>query len=197
MRVCWIPYVARIIREVLLILNIRHLNIMFLNPLIGGGLTTPGNSCSSIFPSCWHSFGLSCSYIWNRLLKSSPLTGVLRKLAQKPGITCKKPHRVSDDRYGKRHRRQQVFVGKYWDLLTPKYALGCKVRSWRETGLDQSSKSPQRKILDPGYLKALHRENVYLTDDRIVSLSKGGLVTKSGKQYPADVIVGYPSSCLE
>jgi hypothetical protein len=60
-----------------------------------------------------------------------------------------------------------------------------------------SSESPQRKILDPGYLEALHRENVHLTDDRIVSLSKGGLVTKSGKQYPADVIVGNSSSSLK
>ncbi|KAJ4377220.1 hypothetical protein N0V83_000043 [Neocucurbitaria cava] len=61
---------------------------------------------------------------------------------------------------------------KYWELLSPKYAIGCK-----------------RRILDPGYLKSLHRENVELTDDTIVSLSESDLITKSGRHYPTDVII--------
>jgi len=47
----------------------------------------------------------------------------------------------------------------------------------------------KRRILDPGYLQALHRENVDLTDDRIESLSGSDLVTKSGKRYSVDIVV--------
>ncbi|PMD52338.1 4-hydroxyacetophenone monooxygenase [Hyaloscypha bicolor E] len=67
---------------------------------------------------------------------------------------------------------QRSAPAEYWNLLIPKYALGCK-----------------RKILDPGYLESLHRQNVHLTDDRIISLKRCGLVTSSGKDYPADIII--------
>ncbi|KAF8861472.1 FAD/NAD(P)-binding domain-containing protein [Acephala macrosclerotiorum] len=67
---------------------------------------------------------------------------------------------------------QRTAPAQYWNLLTPNYALGCK-----------------RKILDPGYLEALHRQNVHLTDDKIVSLKKSGVVTYSGNQYPADILI--------
>ncbi|CZR53582.1 related to flavoprotein involved in K+ transport [Phialocephala subalpina] len=48
---------------------------------------------------------------------------------------------------------------------------------------------PKRKILDPGYLEALHRQNVHLTNDKLTSLNKSGVVTGSGKEYPADLII--------
>lgn len=50
----------------------------------------------------------------------------------------------------------------------------------------------KRKIYDPDYLVQLRRENVHLTDDPIVEVKGGQVVTKSGDRYPADVIV----SCI-
>ncbi|KAH8682847.1 4-hydroxyacetophenone monooxygenase [Tricladium varicosporioides] len=67
---------------------------------------------------------------------------------------------------------QKKAPSRYWKLLTPEYALGCK-----------------RKILDPGYIDCLHRSNVLLTNERITSLNRKGVVTESGKHYPANLII--------
>ncbi|KZP27803.1 FAD/NAD(P)-binding domain-containing protein [Athelia psychrophila] len=61
---------------------------------------------------------------------------------------------------------------EYWDLLKPKYNVGCK-----------------RRVFDPGYLKCLNRDNVHVTSDPIVKIEPTEVITESGKHYPADVIV--------
>lgn len=61
---------------------------------------------------------------------------------------------------------------KYWDMLKPKYQVGCK-----------------RRVFDPGYLQCLHRDNVHLTNDPVVKIEEHEVLTDSGKRYPADVIV--------
>ncbi|PLB39788.1 flavin-containing monooxygenase [Aspergillus candidus] len=62
---------------------------------------------------------------------------------------------------------------EYWSLLFPNYELGCK-----------------RRVFDnDGYVATLHRANVHVVDDPIVSLLEQSALTKSGKVYPADVIV--------
>jgi cation diffusion facilitator CzcD-associated flavoprotein CzcO len=87
----------------------------------------------------------------------------------------------TDDR-GDRHRRRAKIISdnyvetrapkEYWDLLKPTYMVGCK-----------------RRVFDPGYLGCLHRDNVHLTNDPITKIEPTEVVTKSGKHYPADVIV--------
>ena len=47
----------------------------------------------------------------------------------------------------------------------------------------------QRRIYDPGYLETLKRPNVHLTDDPITQVLPHSVLTKSGKEYPADLIV--------
>src|SRR5437762_13734557 len=61
---------------------------------------------------------------------------------------------------------------KYHSILLPKNHLGQK-----------------RRVFDTDYLAALNRDNVYLTDDPISHLTPTSLITKSGKEYPADVII--------
>ncbi|KZP03239.1 FAD/NAD(P)-binding domain-containing protein [Athelia psychrophila] len=61
---------------------------------------------------------------------------------------------------------------EYWDMLKPAYKVGCK-----------------RRVYDPGYLKALNRDNVHITGDPIVKIEPKEVVTESGARYPADVIV--------
>jgi cation diffusion facilitator CzcD-associated flavoprotein CzcO len=61
---------------------------------------------------------------------------------------------------------------KYHSILLPSYPLGSK-----------------RRVFDTDYLSCLHRENMYLTDDTIVRVTPQGVVGKSGREYPADVIV--------
>lgn len=61
---------------------------------------------------------------------------------------------------------------KYYDLVLPKYPLGCK-----------------RRVLNDGYLSNLHRDNMLLTNDPISHIEENAVVTASGKKYHADVIV--------
>ncbi|KAA8915542.1 hypothetical protein TRICI_002281 [Trichomonascus ciferrii] len=61
---------------------------------------------------------------------------------------------------------------KYWDILTPDFPVGCK-----------------RRIFDPGYLASLHRDNVYLTTDRIARITKDSIITNSGEEYKVDAIL--------
>ncbi|KAL2002561.1 hypothetical protein VTN02DRAFT_6510 [Thermoascus thermophilus] len=62
---------------------------------------------------------------------------------------------------------------RYWPLLMPSYELGCK-----------------RRVFDnDNYISCLQRDHVHLTDDPIVALQPRSVLTKSGKQYPADVIL--------
>ena len=51
-------------------------------------------------------------------------------------------------------------------------------------------KSIQRRVYDnDGYMASLHRDNVHVVDDSVVFLLEKAALTKSGKVYPADVIV--------
>ncbi len=61
---------------------------------------------------------------------------------------------------------------KYHPILLPTYHFGQK-----------------RRVFDTDYLVSLHRENVHLSTDPISHLTPDTLVTKSGKEYPVEVIV--------
>ena len=61
---------------------------------------------------------------------------------------------------------------KYHSILLPKHHLGQK-----------------RRVFDASYLTCLNRENVHLTNDPISHLTSRTLVTKSGKEYSADIII--------
>lgn len=61
---------------------------------------------------------------------------------------------------------------KYLEDVTPSYPVGCK-----------------RRVLDPGYLDALHRDNVDLCSDKISEIDATGVRLADGKHIDADVIV--------
>jgi cation diffusion facilitator CzcD-associated flavoprotein CzcO len=61
---------------------------------------------------------------------------------------------------------------KYHENSIPKYELGCK-----------------RIIYDCGYWKALHQKNVELTYDPIVRMTSNSVITKSGQEWPADIVI--------
>lgn len=61
---------------------------------------------------------------------------------------------------------------KYWGMLIPEFEFGCK-----------------RRVFDTGYLEALHREDVVLTDEPAVEIVEEGVRLKSGEVVEADVIV--------
>ncbi|OJJ96027.1 hypothetical protein ASPACDRAFT_126288 [Aspergillus aculeatus ATCC 16872] len=61
---------------------------------------------------------------------------------------------------------------KYWDLLIPQYEFGCK-----------------RRLFDRSYSAALHRNNVRLTNDLIAEVKPRSIVTHSGEEIPADLIL--------
>lgn len=50
----------------------------------------------------------------------------------------------------------------------------------------------QRRIFDhDDYIQALNRQNVHLTNDPIVAFHERSVLTKSGAQYPVDVVVRF------
>lgn len=61
---------------------------------------------------------------------------------------------------------------KYHDLLIPEFEVGCK-----------------RRIFDPGYLKALHAENLELTNEAVLEIVPEGVKMADGRLIEADVIV--------
>lgn len=61
---------------------------------------------------------------------------------------------------------------KYHDMLIPDFALGCK-----------------RRIPDPGYCRALHAENISVSDEAIVEVVPEGVRTRDGLVTEADVII--------
>ncbi|ORY91546.1 hypothetical protein BCR35DRAFT_340447 [Leucosporidium creatinivorum] len=61
---------------------------------------------------------------------------------------------------------------QYLELLRPSYPLGCK-----------------RVALDLDWLKSLHRDNVHLVKEKLVSVNEEGLVTAEGTIHPFDVII--------
>lgn len=65
-----------------------------------------------------------------------------------------------------------VAPAKYHDMLIPDFEVGCK-----------------RRIFDPGYLKALHAENVELTDQAAEEIVGEGVKMKGGRVVEADIIV--------
>jgi cation diffusion facilitator CzcD-associated flavoprotein CzcO len=66
---------------------------------------------------------------------------------------------------------RKMAPAKYYDILIPKFPLGCK-----------------RRIFDPGYLAALHRDNVELTDERVVRFTPTGIETPN-RQLDFDAAV--------
>jgi len=67
---------------------------------------------------------------------------------------------------------KRVSPSKYHSIVLPTYPFGSK-----------------RRVFDTEYLSCLHKENMYLTDDIAVQVAPKGVIGKSGKEYPADVIV--------
>lgn len=68
---------------------------------------------------------------------------------------------------------KQTAPEKYWPLLIPKYELGCK-----------------RRVFDSSkYIGHLQRSNIHLTNDPIVAFRSKSVLTKSGQEYPADVVL--------
>jgi cation diffusion facilitator CzcD-associated flavoprotein CzcO len=61
---------------------------------------------------------------------------------------------------------------KYHSILIPKYRLGQK-----------------RRVFDTDYLACLNRENLYLTNDPISHVTPTSVITASGAEYPADIII--------
>ncbi|PHH87650.1 hypothetical protein CDD83_8594 [Cordyceps sp. RAO-2017] len=61
---------------------------------------------------------------------------------------------------------------KYHDLLIPDFEIGCK-----------------RRIFDPGYLQALHKPNISLSDNPIAQVLPDAIRTEDGTTTQADVIV--------
>ena len=61
---------------------------------------------------------------------------------------------------------------KYWPLLIPNYRVGCK-----------------RRVFDNKYAACLHNDNIHLTDGTIKEVKEHSVITSSGEEYPADVIV--------
>jgi len=67
---------------------------------------------------------------------------------------------------------KKMAPSQYHDKLIPNYAPGCK-----------------RLIVDPGYLKCLHKDNVDLNWDGIASFTESGILTKTGETIDFDVII--------
>jgi len=61
---------------------------------------------------------------------------------------------------------------KYHDLLIPKFQVGAK-----------------RRVFDTGYLECLHNPKMTLSNDAITEIKERSVLTKSGKEYPTDVII--------
>ncbi|KAJ4985449.1 monooxygenase [Stagonosporopsis vannaccii] len=61
---------------------------------------------------------------------------------------------------------------KYHDFIVPEFPLGCK-----------------RRIFDPGYLEALHAENMNLVPEGISKIDAKGITSASGVREDFDVIV--------
>lgn len=61
---------------------------------------------------------------------------------------------------------------KYHDIIVPDFKIGCK-----------------RRVMDTGYLDCLHKDNMFITRDPLVEIKEHSVVSKSGEEYPADMIV--------
>ena len=61
---------------------------------------------------------------------------------------------------------------RFWPLLMPDYDVGCK-----------------RRIFDEGYVSALNKPNIHLTNDPITSIESDEIVTESGQRYSCDILI--------
>lgn len=78
--------------------------------------------------------------------------------------------RIKAQREAEEYMRARA-PARYHDLIIPKFQLGCK-----------------RRIFDPGYLGCLHRHNVELTGEPIVSFTESGLRT-ARREIDFDAVV--------
>lgn len=100
-----------------------------------------------------------------------------RTFLNKPGLLKKYLHHMVD-----KHIRQQVKDPALIKKLTPDYEIGCK-----------------RLLLSDDYLPALQRENVTLVTEGIDHFTEHSLVTSSGTEITADLVVlatGFQSTRL-
>ncbi|KAK5049313.1 hypothetical protein LTR84_004242 [Exophiala bonariae] len=67
---------------------------------------------------------------------------------------------------------QSLTPKRYWDLIVPKFPLGCK-----------------RRIFDPDYLVSLNRPNVELLNHGIREMTESGIISSGGVQDDFDIIV--------
>ena len=81
-----------------------------------------------------------------------------------------------DGRFRTRHQSQTYIKTsapkEFWPLLLPEHTVGCK-----------------RRIFDEGYIPALQRPNIHLTNDPIERLTATGVITQSGAYYACDVLI--------
>ena len=61
---------------------------------------------------------------------------------------------------------------RYVEILKPDYLVGCR-----------------RRVHSNNYLECLHKDNIELVKDDVVELKEKSVVTRSGKEFPADVII--------
>lgn len=66
---------------------------------------------------------------------------------------------------------EQKCPPQYRDIIVPDFKIGCK-----------------RRVMDTGYLDCLNKDNMDVTRDGIVEIKEHSVMTKSGQEYPADVI---------
>ncbi|XP_014553636.1 hypothetical protein COCVIDRAFT_107170 [Bipolaris victoriae FI3] len=72
----------------------------------------------------------------------------------------------------KNHLRKFEVPEEYYDLLTPSYRPGCK-----------------RLVFASDYLGCLKNPKLHLIQDEIASLREKSVVTRSGKEYPCDMLL--------
>ncbi|KAF1982399.1 FAD/NAD(P)-binding domain-containing protein [Aulographum hederae CBS 113979] len=82
------------------------------------------------------------------------------------GSWLRKRQRITVEKF-----MREAGPAKYHDILIPDFDFGCK-----------------RRIFDDGYMKSLHRDNVTLSDEKILEIVPDGIKTSRGF-VPADVIV--------
>jgi cation diffusion facilitator CzcD-associated flavoprotein CzcO len=79
---------------------------------------------------------------------------------------------------------------KYHDFLVPKFPLGMtKIFPLPLWTSSNESTGCKRRIFDPGYLQALHADNLSLVPEGISKIDASGIVSESGVREEFDVIV--------
>ncbi|KAK0611210.1 hypothetical protein B0T14DRAFT_488027 [Immersiella caudata] len=167
-------------------------------PLDGKRVVVFGNGCTaaqlvpSILPRTKHLTQIARSRHWimppvdgvipltaRRILQHTPgmlalqrlIVFVLAEIDFAAFETGKKWWRARRQRVAEEYMRKTA-PEKYLEMLVPDWEYGCK-----------------RRLFDSGYLEALHRENITLTEEKPAEVVENGVRMASGEVIEADVIV--------